>query len=228
MKDTRKDKQILKQIREALWPAADPDHSWDADTIDSVARIMSESGNDGYGPPAGDENPEGKPSERLGGVYAIEDPELRHEMVRLNTEGERCETTTGFERLLFRGADGPGSGGFDAGNPPEPLPRYLVSFMPASYEHDLSNASGCASPMDAAQAYVSLILEGYSVVVWDRSSDKAHCAEQNEYIYKGLEDLTDPKKVLDAMTDEDRHDLIFKYCSGCGTKDRSCRCWDES
>ena len=219
MEDTRKDKQVLKQIREALWPAADPEQSWDADTIDNIAKIMSESGHDGYGSPAGDENPEGKPAERLGGVYAIEDDELRHEMVRLNTSGERCSSIEQFGRLLLRHEP------CAVGPSPD---RYLVCFMPASYEHDLSDASGCASPMDAAKAYVDLILEGFSVYVWDRSSSKVHYTEQNKYIYKGLEDLTDSENVLDAMLEEKRHKLISKYCKGCGTKNLSCRCWDDS
>jgi hypothetical protein len=41
------DEELLMDIREILWPLGDKDHSWNADTIDEVARALIAAG---YGP----------------------------------------------------------------------------------------------------------------------------------------------------------------------------------
>ena len=36
--------RVLLQIREILWPAADPDQPWEADTIEDVANVLDRNG----------------------------------------------------------------------------------------------------------------------------------------------------------------------------------------
>jgi len=34
----------LRELAEVLWPEGDPDHEWSADTIDEVARVLTDAG----------------------------------------------------------------------------------------------------------------------------------------------------------------------------------------
>ena len=120
-----------------------------------------------------------KKDKKLGGVFVIEDEDLRAEMIRINAEGKPCDDLDAFmadvfeqDKLTFRGES-----------------RYIVCFMPSAYEHDISNEIGCASPMDAAKSYVDLVIEGFSVFVWDKQARTVHYTEQNLHIYQSLEEL---------------------------------------
>jgi len=111
---------------------------------------------------------------KAGGVFAIEDEQLKWDMLEINSSGSPCPTLDEFMKAVF---------GFDQ---VEKRSRFVVCFMPGGYGFDLENECGAASPMDAAQAYISLITEGFSVYVWDRELKLSYYTEQNEYIYEPM------------------------------------------
>jgi hypothetical protein len=36
------------------------------------------------------------------------------------------------------------------------------------------------------------------------------------------------KYLLDQLADQDRLTMFRQYCTGCGSKDPNCKCWDTS
>lgn len=116
---------------------------------------------------------------KLGGIYTIEDLDLRARMIKESTEGERCTRIQDFMSHVF-------SEGLKTvlGNRPQEIEYdgYMVCFMPGMYEHDIANAIGAASPMDAAKLYAELIAEGFTMMVWDGRTRKFHAFSWNEYI----------------------------------------------
>ena len=36
--------EIVRAVQNTLWPDGDPDHEWDAETIEAVARVLSDAG----------------------------------------------------------------------------------------------------------------------------------------------------------------------------------------
>jgi len=131
---------------------------------------------------------------KAGGVFAIEDEQVKWEMLEINAAGRECPTIDAFMQDVF------------SNDRHKEAHRFVVCFMPAGYEFDLENESGAASPMDAAQAYISLITEGFSVHVWDSKTKLSYYTEQNEYIYEPMIEagwsMREPKKIVQAMPDE--------------------------
>ncbi len=138
-----------------------------------------------------------KKDKKLGGVFVIEDEDLRAEMAQVNAEGKPCDDIDAFADAVFEQ---------DKQAIRSDL-RYIVCFMPGGYEHDLSNEIGCASPMDAAKSYVDLVIEGFSVFVWDKQARTVHYTEQNLHIYQSLETLQEQLDSL-SMTHDDLANIV--------------------
>lgn len=145
-----------------------------------------------------------KEQKKAGGVFAIEDEELKWRMMKQNSEGRKCEDLDSFMKQVFATDM---SGVYDKD-------RYVACFMPATYKFDLENKEGAASPMDAAQAYVDFLVEGFSVFVWDRATRLYYCNEADEHIYKSLIEADEriykdmlPAHVMQYMSDEDLSEL---------------------
>lgn len=122
----------------------------------------------------------------LGGIYAIENKKLRLEMIDLNSHGKPCDTFDKFKNEVFAIVE-PRSDGHRH--------RYVVCSLPMVYDFDLEDEIGVASAVDAAKANIGLILEGWTFIVWDRYSGRAHSFEQNEYIYGPLDKLIDEQRT---------------------------------
>jgi DNA-directed RNA polymerase specialized sigma24 family protein len=52
-------------------------------------------------------------------------------------------------------------------------------------------------------------------------------SEMEKHRDESNDKLSDLKKLLDNLTDEQRKELIDHYCWGCGSKDVSCQCWND-
>ena len=142
-----------------------------------------------------------KKDKKLGGVFVIDDEDLRTEMIRVNSEGKPCDDLDAFTAAIFEQDKLTFHDAFREDS------RYIVCFMPAGYEHDLSNEVGCASPMDAAKAYVDIVIEGFSVFVWDKQARTVHYTEQNLHIYQSLETLQEQLDSL-SMTHDDLANIV--------------------
>lgn len=116
-------------------------------------------------------------NKKVGGIYSIEDDQLKWDMMSIMSSGVPCHSLTEFMKKV---------GGDRAG-------RFIVCPMPGMYDFDLENVSGSASPIDAMRSYVDLILEGYSFYVWDTKLNRVYYSEQNEYIYQPLEELIEQR-----------------------------------
>ena len=42
-----------------------------------------------------------------------------------------------------------------------------------------------------------------------------------------IESDSDLNKSLDKLTDDERYEVISKYCKHCGSKDPNCQCWND-
>ena len=143
---------------------------------------------------------------KLGGAFAIEDEALRYDMAQANAGGKPCrelgdlisESMTGTMMML---------NSLEFNETPGDTSRYISCFASAGYDHDLTNEMGCASPMDAAQAHVDLVLEGYSVYVWDRVTNLVHVSEANEHLYASVEKLRTPKPLAERIERLDENAL---------------------
>lgn len=134
---------------------------------------------------------------KLGGVFTIEDEQLRYDMVKFNTTGKPCPSQEAFFQDAFRTVLSDSE-------------RYVVCFMPAAYGHDLKNEDGAASPIDAAKMYLELILEGFSFFVWDRETKTRHYSEQNEYVYEKLIEMQTGIHAIENSNEDWLHKMREK------------------
>lgn len=121
-------------------------------------------------------------NKKVGGIYSIEDDQLKWDMMSIMSSGVPCHSLTEFMKKV--GGDRTG--------------RFIVCPMPGMYDFDLENVSGSASPIDAMRHHVDLILEGYSFYVWDTKLNRVYCCEKNKYIYQPLEELIE-QRVRDRV-----------------------------
>lgn len=128
---------------------------------------------------------------KLGGIYAIKDEHLRFEMIYLSSNGEPCESLDKFKTIVFNHTHHSQAVVTSKG-------RYVACLMPTEWDFDLEEYEGYASPLDAAKASIDLILEGWTVFVWDRYNRRIHRLESNEYIYSGLKELIDSDGVSES------------------------------
>ena len=59
-------------------------------------------------------------------------------------------------------------------------------------------------------------------------SDRIWDSENKAWVYPAREELK--AAALDAMkllTDDERIDVIFKFCRSCGCDDPHCQCWND-
>lgn len=113
-------------------------------------------------------------NKKLGGIYSIEDGQIKWDMMEILSGGSPCNSLAELIEKVYSCRHGQ---------------RFFVCPMPALYDLDLENVSGAASPIDAMRLHVELLLEGYSFYVWDTELNVVYLSEKNEYIYQPLEDM---------------------------------------
>lgn len=147
---------------------------------------------------------------KVGGIFAIEDDHLKWQMLKVNDSGKRCEDLKDFMQEVFS----------LEGKKDTKSNRFIVTFLPAGFDFELENELGVASAVDAAQGYVDLTYEGWTVLVWDKKLRLCYSIEQNEYIYSGviaaLEKAAAPHLAPAKATGSQKEFYIITYSHGDG------------